>query len=181
VALVAHEAWVLVLLVYTVRGEIQTVGDVLPVWDQGGHIIVHGQVGIPIHLAANETQIPSPVIVGVLEVGEVEWLRGGHHEEVPHSRIVIYEPIRRSGEKNPIIPSSPGIVVLLGRVGEDHPDGTIGIDMEDRHKGVFRNPVIKPRCFSPLKNRFMPSVQPDSGLKRIDFGLLGIRRCVKEA
>jgi hypothetical protein len=157
-----------------VRSEVESVGCVLPIRDQGGHVVIHGQVGILVDLPANETQVPAPVIVGVLELGEVERHRRGHDEEVPHPRVVIHEPVRRSGKEDPVISPSPGIVVLLRRGWKDHPGGSVRVDVEDGHERSLRDPVIDPDAFPPAQERLLSPVQPDSGLQRVRLILLGL-------
>lgn len=174
--LVAHEAGVLKPLVHIVRGEIQPVADVFPVRNESRHVVVHGQVGVSIHLAPNKAQIPSPAIVGVPEVCEGEGLRRSYDEEIPHPWIVPNKPVGRPGEEDPVITPSPGEVVLLGRVGEDQPDRPVGIDIENGHEGVFRDPVVEPCRFPPLEDWFVSSVQPDPSLQGIALEFLGISR-----
>jgi hypothetical protein len=93
VAVVAEEARIIVVSVHLVFGEVQAIGDVLPVRDQGSNVVVHGQIRILVDLAARLGKIPSPRVVGVPELPKVEGFRRRHDEEVPHSRIVVHEPV----------------------------------------------------------------------------------------
>jgi hypothetical protein len=175
VAVVAHKPGVFKPLVHTIGGEVQPVRDVLPLRNQGSYIVVHGQIGIPVDLAPHEAQIPPTVVVGIPEFGEVEGFRRCHNEKVAHARVVIHEPIGGPGKEDPVVPSTPGEVILLGRVGEDDPGRSIGVDMEDGHKGIFGDPIVEPGRFSLLKDRFMASVQPYPCFQRIGLVVLGAK------
>jgi hypothetical protein len=94
VAVVAEKPRIVVVAVHLVFGEVQAIGNVLPVRDQSRHIVVHGKIRIPIDLAASLGQIPSPRIVGVSKLPKVEGFRRRQNEEVPHPRIVVHEPVR---------------------------------------------------------------------------------------
>jgi hypothetical protein len=174
VTVVAHEPGIVVPLLDIVCREIEAVGHVLPVRDEGCHIIVHGQVGIPVYLASDEAQIPTPVVVGVTKVGEAEWLGGGDDEEIPYSRVFIHVPVGGARKEHPIVPLRPRIVVLLRRVGKYEPCGSVGVDVEYRDEGVFRGPVIDSNALPALEDGFLPPIQPHPGFDGVFLVLLGI-------
>jgi hypothetical protein len=125
VAIVAEKTRIVVSFFDVVRREIQPVCGVLPIGNQGSHIVIHGEVGIAVHLHAHIAQIPATVVVGVTEFGEIEGNRRGDDEEVPHARIIVHVPIGRAREEDAIIPSSSGVVILLRRGGEHHLGGPV--------------------------------------------------------
>lgn len=69
---VAQEAGVFVPLFDVVGREIQPVRHVLPIGNESRNVVVHGEVGVTVHLPPHVAQIPSGVEVGVAEVCEVE-------------------------------------------------------------------------------------------------------------
>jgi hypothetical protein len=93
-AVVAHEPGEFIVLIHAVGGEIQPIRDVLPPRNEGGHKIVHGQIRVPVGLLPHEAEVPSPVVMRVSEVGEIEGFGGSDNEEISHSRIVIHNPVR---------------------------------------------------------------------------------------
>jgi hypothetical protein len=174
VTVVAHEPGIVVPLLDIVCGKIETVGHVLPVRDESRHIIVHGQVGIPIYLASDVAQVPTPIVMGVAEVGEAERLGGGDNEEISHSRVFIHVPVGGTRKEHPIVPLRPCIVVLLGRVGKYEPCGSVGVDVEYRDEGVLRGPVIDSNALPALEDGFLPPIQPHPGFDGVFLVLLGI-------
>ena len=159
-----------------IGGEVQSISHVLPVGDQSRHVIVHGQVGIPVHLPSHMTQIPPPGEVGIPEVPEIKGFRGCDDEEISHPRIIIHEPIGRSWEKDPVIPSTSGVMVFLRRGRKHHPDRTVGVNVEDPNEGALGNPVVDPGPLTSLKNRLIASIQPNPGFERIHLVVLGSGR-----
>jgi hypothetical protein len=96
-AIVTKEPRIVVVALDMVGGEVQTVAYVLPIRDQRCHIIVHGQVRVPVHLPSDQAEIPPTGVMGVVEVPEIEGLRGGHDEKVTNAWILIYIPIGGPG------------------------------------------------------------------------------------
>jgi hypothetical protein len=74
VAVVAHEARILVALLHIVAGEIQAISHILPIWNQSRHVVVHGQVGVSVDLPSHEAQVPAAIVMGITKVGKVERL-----------------------------------------------------------------------------------------------------------
>jgi len=167
VTVVAEEPGIVVVALHVVGSEIQTIRHVLPIRDQRSHVIVHGQIRIPVHLATHSAEVPAAGEVRVAEVPEVEGNGRGHDEEVSDARIVFHVPVGGAREKDPVISARPGVVVLLRRRRKHHPDGAVGVDVEDSDEGVFRNPVVDAGPLSPLQNGFGPPVQPDPGFQGV--------------
>ncbi len=114
-AVVAEEAGIIVVTLYMVGSEVQSIIHVLPIGDQGRHVVVHGQVWVTVDLSPNLAQIPSPREAGISKTPEIEGLGGRNDEEVPHSRIVSHIPIGGFREEDPVIPPTSRIVVFLRR------------------------------------------------------------------
>jgi hypothetical protein len=93
VAVIAQEARVIVPALHMVCTEVQPISNVFPIRNQGRHIIVHSQVGVPVDLPAYPTQVPAPSKMGVAEVPKIEGLGRSDDEEIPHPRIVLHIPI----------------------------------------------------------------------------------------
>jgi hypothetical protein len=167
VAVVTEEPRVFETPVNVVCGEIQAVRNVLPLWDQRGHVIVHSQIGIAIHLATQIAQVPGPCMPGWSKLREIEGYRGGNDEEVAHPGIVVHIPVGGTRKEDAVVATAPGEVILPGGGGEDHPRCTIGVDLEDRDEGALGNPIVDPCSLSPLQHRFLATIQPDPGFQRI--------------
>jgi hypothetical protein len=149
-AVVAEEARVVVGPAHVVAEEVQGIGHVLPIRNQRRHYVVHGKVGIGVHVLPDQGQIPSPVLTGVGEARVVHGVRRGYHEEVPHARRIIDEPVGRLGKEHPVVSASSGETVLVrGRRIHEAQD-TVRGDLEDGHVGVVRGPVVDPDPIAAL-------------------------------
>jgi hypothetical protein len=162
VTVVAEEARVVVpLLAHVVGGEVQAVAGVLPVRDEGRHVVVHGHVRVPVYGPADTGQIPTPAVVGILEEGEVEAPGRGDREEVAEPRCVVDVPIRRARKEQPIVAPRLGPVALLGGAGMDHPYRAVRVDVEDGDEGVLFGPVVDPHPVTAIEERLFSTVEPE--------------------
>jgi hypothetical protein len=92
-AVIAHEPGVIVALLDVVGGEIQPVGHILPIGNQRRHVVVHGNVGILVDLAAYKAEVPSPTVMRIPELGEIEGFWRGHDEEIPDAGVILHIPV----------------------------------------------------------------------------------------
>ena len=168
VAVVAEEPGILVPPIHVVLREVQGVGPRLPIRNEGGHEVVHGKIRVLIDPPADGLQIPSAAHPGVAEGREVHGPPGRHDEEVPHAGVVVDVPVGGAGEAKTVRPIPSNVVVLTGNPGVEEPDDSVGVDMEDRHIGVRRGPVVYAGPIAPVEDVPSPSLDPDPGLEVVE-------------
>jgi hypothetical protein len=174
VTVIAEETGVFVVLPDVIRNEVESVGHDFPIRNQGGHIVVDGDVGIFVDRAPHGREVPSPVVAIVFDLTEVEGDRRGHHEEVPLPRVFIDIPVGRLGKEQTIITGGPDEVILVRRPRVQQLHRPVGVDMEDGHVGFRGRPVVQANTIASLQQRLFSPVHPDPRLQRIT-GLLVLR------
>src|SRR6185295_18045490 len=131
VAVVAKEPGIVVLFIYIVGDHVVVVVDVVPRNDAVDEVH-QGDVGIAHHSPAGRDDPVIPVVAAD-KVPVVEGIQAGYGKQVPLAGVVIdHERVTVAVPVNLILLVTPGIGIVPGIAGEQHPDATVGIDSENR-------------------------------------------------